>query len=209
MITLHHLEYSRSMRIAWLFEELGVDYELVRYPRDPNFRAPPELAKVHPLGKSPVIVDGGLKLAESSAILRYVEETYGKGDLTPPTGTPEYALHGEWLDYVESSAGLPIMITLLGGMTGGLSEKLQAFAAPQIVATLAYIAGGIGTKPYLMGDKLSLADIQMSYMLGLAKRIGALDDQPGVAAYFDRLQAEPGFLRAIERGGPMMPPARE
>ncbi len=207
MLTLHHLEFSRSMRVLWLLEELGVEYELVRYKRDANFRAPPELGTIHTLGKSPVIVDVDLVIAESSAILRYIDTRYGTGKFSPAPGTQDHALHDEWLDYVEGSACLPMMITLLGKMTGGLSDGLSAFSAPQVAKSIAYIAEGVAKGPFLMGDKLTLADMQMVYMLGLAKRIGALEGQPVVSEYFERLQAQPGFLRATEKGGAMMPPA--
>lgn len=207
MLTLHHLAYSRSLRVLWLLEELGLDYKLVSYDRTKEFRAPPELAEVHPLGKAPVIVDGDLTLAESSAILRYIEGKYGSGTLMPPTGTNERAIAEEWLDYVESSAGLPIMITLLGQRTGGLSDGMQSFADNQIKSTLAYISEGIGNGPFLMGEQLTLADIQMSYMLAVAEMAGALDNQPVIAAYFDRLKEHAAFQRAMARGGPMTPPA--
>jgi glutathione S-transferase len=209
MLTLHHLAYSRSLRVLWLLEELGTEFELVSYDRTSEGRAPPELAKIHPLGKSPVIVDGELVLAESSAILRYIDGKYGSGSLTPPTGTNAHATHDEWLDYVEGSAALPIMISLLGKRAGGLSEGMQAFADRQIKTTLAYIASGIGAGPFLMGEKLTLADIQMSYMLAVAEMSGLLKDQPVISAYLERLKQQPGFQRATERGGPMTPPPKD
>lgn len=208
MLTLHHLAYSRSLRVLWLLEELGVAYDLVSYDRTAAFRAPPELAQVHPLGKAPVIVDGDLVLAESSAILRYIHDRHGNGRLTPATGTNDHALHDEWLDYVESSAALPIMMTLVGQRTGGLGDGMKAFTEPQLKITLDYIAAGIGDGPFLMGDALTLADIQMSYMLAIARMAGALDDHPTVSAYLDRLLDQPGCRRATNRGGPMAPPAR-
>ena len=193
--------------MLWLLEELCVKYQLVRYCRGADHRAPPDLARVHPLGKSPVIVDGGLVLAESASILRYVEGRYEKGGLTPPYMTRDHAVRDEWLDYVESSAALPIMVTLLGGLMGGLSVAMKAFAAPQVTRTIDYIAQGLGDKPFLMGGSLMLADIQMSYVLGLAQRIGALDASPVVARYFEQLQTQPAFTRAVGKGGSMMMPA--
>lgn len=206
MLTLHHLAFSRSLRVLWLLEELGIDYDLVSYARTDEYKAPPELAKVHPLGKAPVIVDGDLTLAESSAILRYIDDKYGAGRMMPPPGTDARALAEGWLDYVESSAGLPIMMTLMGKRTGGLNEKMQATADKQVAATMAYIAGQVADGPFLMGEQLTLADIQMSYMLAVAEMAGLLQDQPVVAAYLARLKAQPGFVRTIARGGPMVPP---
>jgi glutathione S-transferase len=208
MLTVHHLAFSRSLRVLWLLEELGVDYELVSYARTAEFKAPPELAKVHPLGKAPVIVDGDLTLAESSAILRYIDGKYGSGALMPAPGTNERAIAEGWLDYPESSAALPIMITLLGKRTGGLNEQMAAFADKQLATTLAYIAARIGAGPFLMGEQLTLADIQISYLLAVADMAGMLHDQPIIAAYLARLQQQPGFIRAVARGGPMVPPNR-
>jgi len=169
MITLHHLAFSRSLRVLWLLEELGLDYDLVSYARTEQFLAPPELAKIHPLGKSPVIVDGDLVLAESATILRYIHDRYGDGKFTPPKGTHSHTLHEEWLDYVESSAALPIMFTLLGQRTGGLNDGLTAFSNRSLAKTLDYIAAGIAKGPFVMGAQLTLADMQMSYLLAIAE----------------------------------------
>ncbi|MBA2935538.1 glutathione S-transferase family protein [Sphingomonas sp. CGMCC 1.13654] len=208
MITLHHLNFSRSTRALWLLEELGIEYELVEHKRDQNFRAPPSLSAVHPLGKAPVIVDDGLILAESGTILRYLEQKYGDGRLVPAPGTPDRAVHDEWLDFVESSAALPVMLTLLGGMTGGLPEGLKAFTSPELSKTLGYISDRVTDRTYLMGDRLTLADIQMSYLLAALGRTGQLDAYPAVAEYLDRLEETPGLRKAIEKGGPMAPPDR-
>lgn len=208
MITLHHLNFSRSTRALWLLEELGLDYELVEHKRDQNHRAPPSLAAVHPLGKAPVIVDEGLVLAKSGTILRYLEQKYGDGRLVPAPGTPDRAVHDEWLDFVESSAALPVMLTLLGGMTGGLPEGLQGFTAPELSKTLDYISDRVADRTYLMGERLTLADIQMSYLLAALRRIGQLDSYPAVDAYLRRLEDTPGLKKAIEIGGPMSQPAQ-
>lgn len=204
MITLHHLAFSRSLRVLWLLEELGIEYELVKYERNASFRAPPELATVHPLGKAPVIVDGDLVLAESSAILRYLEHRYGTGMFIPATSTAR-AAHDEWLDYVESSAALPILMMVLGKRTGGLSEKMEAFAQPELVKTLRYIADGVRTGGFLMGQQLTLADMQMTYILEVAHSAGLLSDYPEIVAYIGRLRDLPGFRRAVDKGGPMSP----
>ena len=208
MITLHHLNFSRSSRVIWLLEELGLDYEMVTYERDRNFRAPASLAEVHPLGKAPVLVDGDLVLAESGTILRYLETKYGDGRLVPAPGTPDRALHDEWLDFVESSAGLPVMMTLLGGMTGGLPAGLAGFTAPELVKTLTYIADRVAARTYLMGDGLTLADIQLSYLLAALRQAGQLGKYPAVAAYLERLEQTPGLKKTLEIGGPMAPASR-
>jgi len=208
MITLHHLAFSRSLRVLWLLEELGLDYNLVSYARTEQFLAPPELGKIHPLGKSPVIVDGDLVLAESATILRYIHDQYGNGKFAPPLGTAAHAFHEEWLDYVESSAGLPIMITLLGQRTGGLNEGLTAFSTRSLSKTLDYIAAGIAKGPFVMGQQLTLADMQMSYLLAIAQSAGMLEPYPTITAYLERLKQQPGFQRALARGGPMVPARR-
>lgn len=208
MITVHHLNFSRSTRVLWLLEELGLDYELKAYARDQNFRAPAELGAVHPLGKAPVLVDDGLVLAESATILRYLEQKYGDGRLVPAPGTPDRAIHDEWLDFVESSAGLPAMLTLIGAMTGGLPAGLAGFTGPELAKSLGYVADRVATRDFLMGERLTLADIQMSYMLSALRPAGHLDAYPALYAYLDRLEATPGLTKALEIGGPMTPPAR-
>jgi glutathione S-transferase len=205
MITLHHLNFSRSTRILWLLEELGLAYELKTYERDRNFRAPASLGSVHPLGKAPALVDDDLVLAESGTILRYLEGKYGDGRLVPALGTPDRAIHDEWLDFVESSAGLPVMLTLLGEKTGGLSTALAGFTAPELTKALVYISDRIAGRTYLMGDRLTLADIQMSYLLTVLRGAGQLEGYPAVRAYLARLEATAGLKKAIEIGGPMTP----
>lgn len=205
MLTLHHLEYSRSQRVLWLLEELGVPYDLVRYARGDDFRAPPELAGIHPLGKSPVLVDGGLMLAESSVILRYLDETYGQGRWSPPAGSEDYWRHAEWLEYVEGSAALPVMVSLIGNMTGEKGPKLDGFCQAEAGKLLNHIAQGLHGRPFLMGDAVTLADMQMSYFLGMADMAGLLETHPALVSYYERLRAQPGFKRAEAKGGPMTP----
>ena len=208
MLTLHHLNYSRSIRVIWLLEELGIEYDLVKYERDANFRAPAELKAIHPLGKAPILVDDALTLAESASILAYVDERYGDRRFSPPVDSDAAAIHDEWLQYVESSASLPIMMTMLGKRMGGLPDGLAKFTAPEVTKTLDYIASGVGDGPYLMGEALMLADIQMCYMLAIAESSGLLVEHPIVQAYLDRLRARPAFTAATEIGGPLMPARR-
>ena len=205
MLTLHHLETSRSSRAIWLLEELGVEYELVTHKRNAQRRAPPELKAVHPLGKAPTIVDGDLVLAESATILRYIAEHYGDGRFMPPPGTKARAIHDEWLDYAESSLMMPLMINLVGLMSGGLPEALQAFAKPELDKALDYVGAGVGAGPFLMGEAVTLADMQMTYCLAMAQAGGFFQERPALAAYWQRLQDQPGFKRTIEIGGPLVP----
>lgn len=208
VITLHHLSYSRSTRIIWALEELGLPYEIVRHERTETFKAPDALGKVHPLGKAPVIVDGALVIGESAVILSYIDTTHGGGRLTPPPGTPAFWRHEEWLHYAESTAALPIMSMRLGALTGGISPGLKTFLAPVLAKTLDNIAAGVRGGAFLMGEGLTLADIQMSYLLEVAERTALLGDHPQIVAYLGRLKARPAFIKAVEIGGPMMPPPK-
>lgn len=207
VITLHHLSYSRSSRILWLMEEFGLAYDLVRHERDAHFKAPPALRAVHPLGKAPVIRDGDLVLAESAVILSYVNVRYGGGRLAPSPGSDAHYVHEEWLHYAESTAAFPIMVMRIGALTGGLPDPLRAFVAPTLAATLDHIAGRLADRPFLMGESLTLADIQMCYLIEVAQRTRLLDGHPGLIDYLARLKARPAFVRAEAIGGPMMPAA--
>lgn len=206
MLIVHHLETSRSTRILWLLEELGLEYELHRHPRVAGL-APEQLKALHPLGKAPFIIDGDLVLAESSAILRYIDARYGNGRHSPPAGTPDGAMHDQWLDFAEGSASFPILLALIGGFMGGLPDAMAQFAATRSDAMLAYIADGIGDGPFLMGERLMLADIQMSYTLEIARMAGMLGNHPRLLGYLDVLHQQPGLQKAIEVGGPLTPQA--
>jgi glutathione S-transferase len=205
MLTLHHLETSRSSRIIWLLEALGLDYELVTHKRGPDMGAPGALKQIHPLGKSPLIVDGDLVLSESGTILRYIGERYGAGKFSPPKGTDAHAIHDQWLDYAESSLMTPVMIKLIGRGTGELPSPLDQYANSQLDRALDYLSEGIGEGPFLMGDRLTLADMQMAYCMAVLEVGGSLDGRPALRAYWKQLQADPGFQRAIEVGGPLIP----
>ncbi len=206
MITVHHLSFSRSTRILWLLEELGLPYELVRHDRNERFKAPAALGSVHPLGKAPVIQDGDLVLAESAVILSYINARHGGGRFAPEPGTPAFYKHEEWLHYAESTAGFPIMSMRIGALTGGVSEGLKSFLAPVLAKTLDHIAGAVRIHPYLMGEELTLADIQMSYLIEVAQRTGLLGGHPDLSRYLERLKARPAFQKAEAAGGPMTPP---
>jgi glutathione S-transferase len=205
MLTLHHLLTSRSSRIIWLLEALGVEYNLVTHKRDQNMRAQADLAAIHPLGKAPTIVDDDLVLIESATILRYIAERYGNGRFMPPAGTNARAKHDEWLDYSESSLMMPVILKLSSLMGGG-QNSLADFAAPEFEKVMDHVASGVAPGPFLMGKELTLADMQISYCLSLMESAGLLQNRPAVTAYWQRLQAEPSFKRTIEIGGPMVSP---
>jgi glutathione S-transferase len=206
MITIHHLNFSRSTRVIWLLEELQLPYTLVKYERDANFRAPSSLKAVHPLGKAPVMVDDGFVLAESSAILTYINDQLGGGRFAPKAGTQKRFIHDEWLQYVESSAAFPIMMTLISSRLGGLSEGLQRFAEPEVTGTLGYISSALAKGPYIMGDGFTIADIQFAFPLEAARNAGLLDDYAVLRNYLARLAERPAYIKAIEIGGPMVRP---
>ena len=200
MLTVHHLDYSRSTRVLWLLEELGLAYEVKRYRREVGGPAPVELARVHPLGKSPVLVDDELVLAESSAILRYVDMRYGGSRFTPKDPA-ERARHDEWLDYVEGSLALPLIVPLAGG--DRLPAEFKATLATQLAGAWDYMEERLASRDFLMGSDLTLADMQMSYLLAVASATGRLSGHPSIDRYLDRLLARPALIRAIKAGGPM------
>lgn len=206
MLTVHHLAFSRSTRVIWLLEELGAPYELVAYERDENWRAPAALAAVHPLGKAPVVEDEGLVIGESAVILAHIDAKYGDGRFTPKDEA-ERLRHEEWLHYVESTAAFPIMISAIGARTG-LSDGMAAFVKSPLGRTLDLIESAVAPGPYLMGEALTLADIQFVYTLEMAAHAGLLADRPGIAAYLARLKERPALRQALEIGGPMAPPRR-
>jgi glutathione S-transferase len=206
MLIVHHLNYSRSSRVLWLAEELRVPYEIKRYERDSNFRAPTALKELHPFGKAPVIQDGDLMLAESATILTYINERHGDGRLSPPSGSDAAYVHDEWLQFVESSAGLSIMSTAIGGLMGGLPQGFGGWMSAEVKVALTYLSDRIAERTYIMGDMLTLADVQMSYMILTAQNVGLLADFPHVAAYLSRLEARPAYVKAALIGGPMWPP---
>jgi len=214
MITVHHLENSRSHRIVWLLEELGVPYEIKRYARDPKTSlAPPELLAVHPLGKSPVITDGDLTIAESGAIVEYLVERYGKGALIPPPGTPERMRYTYWLHFAEGTA-MPYLVMKLvfnrierGPMpffarpiARAITRKVKGgFVDPNLERIVGYIEAELSRADWFAGDAFTAADIQMSMPVESATaRVGA---RPAMARFLERIHARPAYRRAIEKGG--------
>lgn len=206
MITLHHLTFSRSIRVIWLLEELSLNYRLIIHERDAHLRAPASLKAVHALGKAPVINDGGLVIAESSAILRHIDKHHGGSRFSPSPEGVGGTVHDEWLQYSESSAAMPILLNLIGNMVGGLTPGLLAFVNPELEKTMDYIASALTPGPYLIGDSLTLADIQLSYLLWIANAHGITGNRPAIRNYLARLEARPAQIKAVRIGGPIVHP---
>jgi glutathione S-transferase len=205
MITVHHLETSRSHRVLWMLEELGAPYEMVRYQRNPMTRlAPPELKAVHPLGKSPVIVDDGVTVAESGAIIEYLVEKHGRGRFRPATGGPEWLRYIHWMHFAEGSAMLPLLLRLYSTFLGDAAAALKPRIDSEIDNHFGYMNGELTGRAFACGDEFSAADVQLSYVLEGASAFGALSAYPALGAYLDRLRARPAYQAALEKGGPIV-----
>jgi glutathione S-transferase len=203
MITVHHLNESRSQRILWLLEELGTPYEIKFYKRDATTNlAPPELKAVHPLGKSPVITDDGRTIAESGAIVDYIVRRHGGGRLAPAAGDESYDAHQEWLHYAEGSAMLPLMLNLYTLRLGEAAAALRPRIDSEIDTHLGYVDASLAGRDYLMGDAFTAADVQMSFVGEVGRAFGRLADKPNLDGWVARLHARPAYRRALERGGP-------
>ena len=215
MITVHHLNNSRSQRVLWLLEELELPYEIVKYERDPKtMLAPPSLRAVHPLGKSPVITDGDATLAESGAILEYLVETYGKGTIAPAPGTSAYRLYRYFLHYAEGSLMPLLLLKLVFGklktdapflvrpIARAIANTVGSrFIDPNLTTHLAFLADHLGKHAWFAGDDFTAADVQMSYPVeGAIARAGDAIS-PKLTEWLARIQARPAYRRAIERGG--------
>jgi glutathione S-transferase len=216
MIVVHHLNNSRSQRVLWLLEELGVPYEVKRYERDPaTMLAPPELRAIHPLGKSPVITDGDKTLAETGAIVEYLVETYGQGRLIPPAGTPERLRYTYWLHYAEGSAMPPLLLklvftalparapSLLKGLVKAIAAKAQSgFVDPQLKSHIDYWDAELAKAEWFAGPAFTAADVMMSFPLEAAADRAGAGTRPKVAAFLEKIHARPAYRKALERGGP-------
>jgi len=216
MIIVHHLNNSRSQRILWMLEELGVAYEVKRYQREPSMQAPASLRAVHPLGKSPVITDEGKVLAESGAILEYLVDAYGNGRFRPPTGTPERIDYNYFMHYAEGSL-MPLLLMKL--IFSRIPSRLPFFMKPvgraiakganttlldpQIGSHFMFLEGELGKREWFAGADFSAADIQMSFPLeAAAARAPMVRQMPRLSAFLDRIHARPAYQRALEKGGP-------
>ncbi len=218
MIVVHHLNNSRSQRILWLLEELGLPYEVKRYERDAKtMLAPPSLRAVHPLGKSPVITDGPIVVAESGAIVEYLVDTYGHGRLKPAPGTEDGRRYTYWLHFAEGTAMTPLLMSLVFGrvrnapapffvrpIARAIADKVMTtFVAPQIKAHLDYMETELAARPWFAGPDFSAADIQMSFPLeAAASRGGLAADRPKLMAWLAAIHARPAYQRALAQGGP-------
>ncbi len=217
MIVVHHLNNSRSQRILWLLEELGIEYEVKRYERDPQtMLAPSALKAVHPLGKSPVITDAEITVAESGAIIEYLVDTYGQGRLVPEAGTPQRLRYTYWLHFAEGSAMLPLLLKLIFNrvetssmpffakpVAKGIARKVKGtFVEPALIQHFDYMNNELAATGWFAGEEFSAADVQMSFPLEAAAARGGLDSKwPHLTDFLQRIHARPAYKRALERGG--------
>jgi glutathione S-transferase len=201
MIVVHHLNESRSQRVLWLLEELGAPYEIRHYARDTTTRlAPPELKAAHPLGKSPVIEDEGNTLIESGAIVDYLIRRYGAGRLRPAEASAQFEPYQQWLHYAEGSAMLPLLLKLYVSRLGDAGLPLKPRIDSELANHLGFVNSSLQGREWLVGDALSGADVQMSFVGEAARGLRA--DYPNMDAWVRRFQQRPAYRRALERGGP-------
>jgi glutathione S-transferase len=221
MIKVHHLDHSRSQRVLWMLEELGLPYQLVNYQRDPTtWLAPPALREIHPLGKSPVLQDDTLVLAESGAILEYLADRYdGARQLSPellPAQSAERLRYRYWMHYAEGSAMPPLLLSLVFArvrkapmpffakpIARGIADKvMKGFVGPQLKLHLQWMERELGQSPWFAGERFTAADIQMSFPIqAAASRAGSMDAYPKLQAFLQRIEQRPAYQRATERGG--------
>lgn len=202
MIEVHHLIESRSRRITWMLEELDLPYEVITYQRDAHTRlAPPELMKIHPLGKAPVLRDGDQVMIESGAIIEYLIRQYGNGQFAPAVGTPDYNRYSQFLHYAEGSAMLPLMLKLYVGRLGEASAPLQPRIQSELANHLGYLNAELADRDYFVGDALSGADVQVSFVAQMAVRGGGRESYPNLARFVDMIEARPAYQRAIGKSG--------
>jgi glutathione S-transferase len=217
-LTVHHLNNSRSQRVLWLLEELGLPYEIKHYKRDPaTMLAPPELRAVHPLGKAPVLTDDGLTVAESGAIIEYLLDRHANGALRPAPGTPERLRFTYWLHFAEGTAMNPLLMKLVFNrilhapmpffakpIARSIANRvLDSFVDPNIKRHLEFMEAELASREWFAGDEFSAADIQMSFPLEASAQRAGLDDRyPKLMAFLERIHARPAYHRALQRGGP-------
>ena len=203
MLEVHHLNNSRSQRVLWLLEELGLPYEIVKYQRDATTNLAPEsLKKIHPLGKSPVIKDGDAVIIESGAILEYVVRKYGKGRLAPAESSPDWPRYLQLLHYAEGSAMLPVMLLLYTGRLGEAGAPLKPRIASEMDRHFGFLDAQLAGRDWFVGGELTAADVNLSFPIQAAKLMYGLDAFPNLARFLERVHSRPAYKRALERGGP-------
>ena len=218
MITVHHLNNSRSQRVLWLLEELGLAYEIVHHQRDATtMLAPPSLLAMHPLGKSPVITDDGVTVAETGAIVEYLLERYGQGRLLPQAGSADALRYRYWLHFAEGSAMPPLLLTLIFDRVANgpmpffvkpiartISNKvMDLMVRPNLKRQLDFMEAELGRNTWFAGEQLTGADIMMSFPLeAAAQRAGLNASRPRLMAFLQRIHARPAYKLALKRGGP-------
>lgn len=197
MITLHHLNQSRSKRIIWLLEELNVDYKIKAYQRDAKTHlAPPELKQIHPLGKSPVIEDDSLVLAESGAITEYLADKFAADTLVPAKNTPEHALYLQWLHFAESSAALPLLLQYFVKIDGSNPEFLTQYSQKELDLVLGYLNDHLEQNTWLVGEQFTAADILLSFIIEMAYQLQVLSNYPALGKYLAALHQRPAAQKA-------------
>ena len=217
MVVVHHLNNSRSQRVLWLLEELGIPYEVKRYERDAKtMLAPPALLAIHPLGKSPVITDGEIVLPESGAIIEYLVDTYGNGRLKPPAGSAQRLKYLYWMHYAEGSAMPPLLLRLVFNRVANnpapwpisaIARRIattvdKSFIEPNLTRHLNFMEAEISAQSWFAGEEFTAADVQMSFPLEAAASRGGLNaSRPKLMAFLERIHARDAYKRALERGG--------
>ncbi|HEX8584665.1 MAG TPA: glutathione S-transferase [Allosphingosinicella sp.] len=202
MIIVHHLENSRSQRILWLLEELGFDYEIRRYKRDPKtMLAPRELRKVHPLGKSPVIEDDGAAIAETGAIVEYLVEK-ADGRLGPPNRREDVLRYRQFLHYAEGSMMPPLLAILVVNRLGILGRPARAPLQKMLGVHLDWLETELAARPWFAGDNFTAADVMMSFPLEASRQRGGLSGRPNLEDWLERIHARPAYGAALQKGGP-------
>lgn len=203
MIIVHHLEHSRSQRVLWFLEELGVEYEIRFYARDAETNlAPPELKKVHPLGKSPVIEDDGQTIAESAAIIEYLSRKYGDGKYTPAANSADYMPYLQWMHFSEGSAMTPFLLALYTSRLGEAATPLMPRIGSEIDNHLDYMESALEGRKFFMGSDISAADFQLSFVAEIAHAQGMTANRPNLKRFVQRIQSRDAYKRALEKGGP-------
>lgn len=203
-IHVHHLNNSRSQRVLWLLEELEIPYEVVRYQRDAKtMLAPPELKRIHPLGKSPVLTDDGETIAETGLIVDYITTRHGGGKLAPAHGTADWWRYAYWIHYAEGSMMSPLLLKLVLGRLGILGWPARKFVDAQLKLHLDYLEAQLTDREWFVGNDFSAADVMMSFPLeAAAQRAGLDQSRPHLWRFLQRIHARPAYKRALEKGGP-------